>query len=196
MHEKANSASLAEASAVFRPAIDEAAHAVGRYHVECRGPDGELKWVDDIENVVCTEGKNVMLDAALAGSSYTVVGPFMGLISSVSYTAVAATDVGTQINGTNGWKEAGGTNAPTYTSPRPTVAWSAASAGAKAPTGAISFAITGTGTVKGCFLLFGTGAVSTLDDAHGKIWSVGVFSNGDKVVGNGDTIAATYSTSL
>ena len=168
----------------------------GRWEVACLGPDGVEKWRDVVENVVCTEGKNVMLDAALAGSSYTVTGPFVGLVSSVSYTAVAAGDVGTQINGTNGWKEAGGGNAPTYSGNRPTAAWSAASAGAKAFSGASVFNITGTGTVKGMFLVYGTGATHTIDDAHGSLWSAGLFSQGDKVVGNGDTLNASYSTSL
>ena len=72
--------------------IGEQAEAHGRYEVECIGADGKLKWRDTIENVVATVGKNLALDTFLAGSAYTVVGPFMGLISSVSYTAVAAGD--------------------------------------------------------------------------------------------------------
>ncbi|MDB5612037.1 MAG: hypothetical protein JWP25_8937 [Bradyrhizobium sp.] len=176
--------------------LHECAHARGHYLVECFDKKGNLKWVDTIENTVCTEGKNVMEDAALAGSSYTVTGPYMGLISSVSYTAVAATDVGTQINGTNGWKEAGGANSPTYSGNRKTAAWSAASAGAKALSAALSFAITGSGTIKGCFLVFFTNAVNTKDDAHGSLWSAGVFTGGDKVVANTDTVNVSYSTSL
>jgi hypothetical protein len=154
------------------------------------------KWDEPIDNVVCTEGKNLALDSFLAGAAYTVVGPFVGLVSSVSYTAVAAGDTGAQINGTNGWKEAGGANAPTYTGNRKTAAWSAAAAGSKALSTALSFAISGTGTLKGAFVLFGTGAVNTKDDAHGTLWSAGLFGTGDRAVLSGDTINVSYSTSL
>jgi hypothetical protein len=92
MHqETANAAAIADATVVRGATNHEQAEAHGVYTVECIGPDGEVKWRDTIENVVCTEGKNVALDAALAGSAYTVVGPYMGLISSTSYTATRLT---------------------------------------------------------------------------------------------------------
>ena len=134
-----------------------------------------------------------MLDMALAGTGYTVVGPYMGLISSVSYTAVAAGDTMTSHAG---WLEAGGTNAPTYTGNRKTAVWSAATAGGKALSAALSYAITGTGTVKGAFMVFGTGAVATKDDTNGVLWSAGTFTTGDKATVNGDTLNVSFSTSL
>jgi hypothetical protein len=172
--------------------------ARGVYTAECIGPDGKVKWTDTIDNTVMTEGKNVAFDTFLAGSSYTVTGPYMGLISAVSYSAIAATDVGTQINGTNGWKEAGGTNTPGYTGNRKTCAWSSASAGAKALSAALSFAISSGSNVvvKGCFIVFFTNAVNTKDDAHGTLWSAGLFSGGDKTVSNGDTLNVSYTTSM
>src|SRR5512139_2831151 len=133
----------------------------GRYEVECVGPDGKVKWHDVIENTVVTVGKNLALDTFLAGSGYTVTGPYMGLISSVSYSAIAAGDT---MASHSGWTEAGNANAPTYTAPRKTCAWSAASGGSKALSSALSYAITGTGTIKGAFLVFGTGALSTIDN--------------------------------
>ena len=158
----------------------------------------KLLWADAIENTVLTEGKNLALDTFLAGSSYTVTGPFMGLISSVSYSAIAAGDTAAQINGSNGWKEAGSaSNFPLYTTPRKTAAWSAASGGSKALSAALSFAIITTGgTIKGCFLIFGTGAVSTIADTNGKLYSAGLFTGGDKVVGVGDTVNVSYTASL
>jgi hypothetical protein len=165
----------------------------GRYEIECLGPDGALKWRDVIENVVCTVGKNIALDAYLAGAAYTVTGPFMGLISSTSFSAVAAGDTMTSHAG---WLEAGNANTPTYTAPRKTCAWSVASAGSKALSAALSFAITGTGTIKGCFLVYGTGAVSTIDNTAGTLYSAGLFTGGDKTVGNGDTVNVSYTASL
>lgn len=153
----------------------------------------QMVWSDLFPNVVCTVGKNVMLDAALAGSAYTVVGPYMGLISSTSYSAVA---VGDTMASHAGWLEAGATNAPTYTAPRKTCAWSAASGGSKALSASLSFSMTGTGTVKGCFIVYGTGALSTIDNTAGTLYSAGLFTGGDQPVVNGNTLAVSYSTSL
>lgn len=169
----------------------------GVYNVQCFDVSGNLKWEDTIKNAVMTEGKNLALDTILAGSGYTVVGPFMGLISSVSYTAVAATDTAAQINGTNGWKEAGSaSNFPLYTTPRKTCVFSAAAAGSKALSAALSFPIITTGgTVKGCFIIYGTGAVSTIADVNGKLLSAGLFSGGDKIVSVGDTLQVSWTLS-
>lgn len=164
----------------------------GRYDMECRGPDGALKWAETIDNIVCTLGKNVALDAFLAGAAYTVTGPFMGLISSTSFTAVSASDT---MASHSGWLEAGATNAPTYTSPRKTCAWAAASGGSKALSAALSFAITGTGTVQGAFLTYSTGAVSTIDSTTGTLLSAGVFTGGAKAVSSGDTVNVSYTMS-
>ena len=137
-------------------------------------PDGKLKWRDTIENVVATVGKNLALDTFLAGAAYTVTGPYMGLISSTSYSAVAAGDT---MASHAGWLEAGGANAPTYTGNRKTAVWSAAASGSKALSAALSFAITGTGTVKGAFLCYGSGALNTKDNTAGTLWSAGTFTH-------------------
>ena len=191
--ERANAHECTDASIVRGSGVGEHAEAHGRYELECIGADGKLKWRETIDNVVATVGKNLMLDAALAGAAYTVVGPYMGLISSTSYTAVAAGDT---MASHSGWLEAGGANAPAYTGNRKTAVWSAATAGGKALSAALSYAITSTGTVKGAFLNFGTGAVATKDDTGGVLWSAGTFSTGDKAVVNGDTLNVNYSTSL
>jgi hypothetical protein len=182
-----------DASVIRGFGIAEGAEAHGRYEVECVGADGKLKWRDTIENVVCTVGKNLALDTFLAGSIYTVTGPFMGLISSVSYSAVSTSDT---MASHAGWLEAGGTNAPTYSGNRKTAIWLAAVSGSKALSAPLSFAITGSGTVKGAFLCYGSGVVNTKDNTAGTLWSAGIFTTGDKVVVNGDTLNANFSTSL
>jgi hypothetical protein len=156
----------------------------------------EVAWTDQAVNTVCTVGKNLALDTFLAGSAYTVVGPFLGLISSASYSATAAADT---MASHSGWLEAGTTNAPQWTTPasgaRATTnaGWSSASAGSKALSAAKSFSISTTGTVKGAFLVYGTGAVATAMDTNGTLMSAGVFSGGDKAVANLDTLNVSYS---
>jgi hypothetical protein len=191
--ERAQARDCNDASVIRGSGLDECADAHGRYEVECIGADGKLKWCDVIENTVATVGKNLALDSFLAGSAYTVVGPYMGLISSTSYSAVSAGDT---MASHAGWLEAGGTNAPTYSGNRKTAAWSSATAGAKALAAALSFAITSTGTVKGAFLCYGSGALNTKDNTAGVLWSAGTFTTGDKGVVNGDTLNCNYSTSL
>lgn len=186
-------AALLGAAMTIHSQVGEAMPIKGKFTVECIGSDGAVKWRDEIENTVVTVGKNLMLDTALAGSAYTVTGPFMGLISSVSFSAISAADT---MASHAGWTEAGVTNAPTYTTPRKTCAWSAASAGAKALSAALSFAITGTGTLKGGFIVYGSGAVSTIDNTSGTLFSAGLFTGGDRAVSNGDTVNVSYSVSL
>lgn len=191
--EKANAHDNQGASITRKSLMDESAQAHGHYEVKCFDANGNLKWEDVIENVVTTVGKNLALDSFLAGSSYTVTGPFMGLISSTSYSAVAAADT---MASHAGWLEAGVANTPTYSGGRKTAVWSAASAGSKALSSALVFSITGSGTVKGCFLVYGSGAVSTVDNTSGTLYSAGLFTAGDKVVANTDSLSVTYTASL
>lgn len=152
----------------------------------------EEKWSDEFDNVVTTVGKNLALDAFLAGSAYTVVGPYIGLINGSASSAVAADTMASHA----AWLEVGGANAPTYTGARKTASWSAAASGSKSLATAASFAITGNGTIGGCFLVLGTGAVATIDSTAGTLYSAGAFTGGSKTVSNGDTLNVTYTASL
>lgn len=177
----------------------ERAEALGRYRMECVGPDGIVKWSEEFDNVVTTVGKNLALDTFLAGSAYTVTGPYLGLISSVGWSAVAAGDT---MSSHAGWNEAGnGANYPNWSTPasnaRGSVSWSAASSGSKALSSNVSFTIaTNGGTVKGAFLVYGSGAVATNASTAGTLLSAGAFSGGDKVVSVGDTLNVSWSLSL
>jgi len=192
--EKAHADANAGAMLTRRGDLRERAQAHGLFTVECRDKDGQLKRRDTIENVVTTLGKNLALDTFLAGAGYTVVGPFMGLICAVDYTT--GPDAADTMASHGGWKEGGTTNLPTYTAPRKTCAWNAAGSGSKALSAALSFAITGTGTVKGAFLVYGSGAVSTIDNTAGTLLSAGLFTGGDKAVVNTDTLNVSYSLAL
>lgn len=177
------------ASVVKSSSAADALTAKGRYIAICYDADGNEKWSDTFDNLVTTVGKNSLLDTYLAGSAYTAAF-YLGLISSVTYTAIAATDTAASHTG---WVEAGGTTAPAYSqSARGTAAWSAASAGSKALSAALSFSITSAGTLKGSFL----STIATKDTATGTLFSAGLFSGGDKVVASGDTISVSYTLSV
>jgi len=92
-----------------------------------------------------------------------------------------------------GWLEVGLANAPAYSGNRPTPSFSSAAASSKATSSAVSFSMTSTGTVAGCFINIGGSA--TKDSTTGTLFSAGDFSSSKAVV-NGDTIAVTYTLTL
>lgn len=157
----------------------------GYYHAVCYGADGQVKWEAPIENLVTTVGQNLTLDTILGNSAAGAV--VMGLKG--TGTAVAADTQASHAS----WNEVGGTNAPAYSGNRPTPSFSAAAAGSKTTSSAVSFSITSTGTVAGCFINIGGSA--TKDSTTGTLFSAGDFSSSKSVV-NGDTIAVSYTLTL
>jgi hypothetical protein len=168
----------------------------GHYHVECRDKDGNLKWEESFPNLVNAVGKQLMLDTLLKGSSYSVTGPFLGLISGASPTFAAADTMSSH----GGWTEF--TN---YTvggsAVRGTAVFGSASSSGLTPANvttsaasAITYTITGAGgTVGGCFLCTGSGASATQGNTSGTLYSAGAFATA-KVTTVGDTVSVTYST--
>ena len=168
----------------------------GVYHVVCHDADGNIKWQDEFPNLVNAVGKELMLDTLLSGTSYTTVGPFLGLISGATPTFAAADTMSSH----GGWTEfanytVGGSAV------RGTASFSAAASTGTTPTNvttktasAITYTITGGGgTVGGCFLVTGTGASSTQGNTSGTMYSAGAFSTA-KITTAGDTVSVTYST--
>jgi hypothetical protein len=194
MNDKLNAVDGATMSISSSSGLGEQAHAEGVYTFKCfEYEDGPLVWEDTFHNVVATVGKNLMLQTALTGSAYNVTGPYMGLISSVSYTT--GPNAGDTMAAHGGWTEAGSTNAPTFAS-RGTPAFGTATAGAISLSTATSFTMTGAGTLKGAFIVYGTGAVTTLMSTAGTLLSAGVFTGGDQPVSSGNVVQVSYSLSL
>jgi len=193
MKDQLNAVESANMSIANIAGMGESAQAEGVYTFRCfEYENGPLLWEQTIDNVVCTVGKNLMLQTALTGSAYTVVGPYMGLISSVSYTAVSAADT---MASHSGWTEAGSTNAPTF-SARIAPSFGTATAGAISTSSAVSFTMTGAGTLVGAFITYGTGAVTTLMSTAGTLLSAGAFTGGNQPVNSGNVVQVTYSLSL
>jgi hypothetical protein len=157
----------------------------GHYVAECFDKDGNLKWRDEIHNIVPDAGKRLLLDTILGNSAAGVVR--MGLKGAGS-TAAADTQASH-----GGWSEVGLANAPAYSGSRPTPSFSAASGTSKTTSAAVSFTFTSGGTVAGCFINIGGSA--TIDNTTGTLFSVGDFSGGSKTVANTDVLNVTYTLS-
>ena len=194
MKDKLNAVESANAFISSLAGMGESCQAEGVYTFQCfEYEGGPLLWEDTVHNVVATVGKNLMLQTALTGSAYTVVGPYMGLISSVSYTTGPA--AGDTMASHSGWTEAGTTNAPTF-SARIAPSFGTASAGTISTSSAVSFTMTSTGTLKGAFIVYGTGAVTTILSTAGTLLSAGLFTGGDQPVNTGNVVQVSYSLSL
>jgi hypothetical protein len=169
----------------------------GFYEVKCHDKDGNLKWEESFPNLVNAVGKELMLDTLLKGSSYSVTGPFLGLISGASPTFGTGSDTQTS--------HAGWTEFTNYTvggsAVRGTAVFASATSTGSTPSNvttsaaaAITYTITGAGgTVGGCFLVTGTGASSAQSNTGGVLYSAGAFTTA-KITTAGDTVAVTYST--
>lgn len=157
------------------------------YEFECYDAEGNLRWKDEFDNLVTTQGKTDIIDKYFKGSAYTAAW-YVGLVSSVSYSAIAAGDTAAQINGTNGWKEANtgaGANTPTFSqSNRPALTLGTVSAGSVDNSASKAvFSMTGNGTVKGAFVA----STNTLGGTTGVLYSAGTFT-ADRTVLSGDTL--------
>lgn len=187
MQEKLNAADAVGASLCAANGLVEHMPAPHfHYRMECRDKKGNLKWVEDFDNLVTTVGKNDLLDKYFAGSAYTAAW-YIGLVDNASWTAFAAGDT---MSSHAGWIE----NTAYSQGARPTLSFSAASAGSKAASAAaftISGASGGTDDIKGAFIT----TVSTKGGTTGILYSAGAFS-AVRTVNDGDTLNVTPTLSV
>lgn len=151
-----------------------------RYVFECRDALGRLKWREEVDNLVTTEGMNDMLTDYYKGSAYTAA-HYLGLAG--SGTKAAADTMASHA----GWSEVTGYAAAT----RPAITWGTASAGSLAATGATAFSINATVTVAGAFIA----TDSTKGGTTGTLVGVTDFA-APRSMANGDTLNVTPTASL
>jgi hypothetical protein len=164
----------------------------GFFHAECFGPDGELKWQDDMKNIVPDAALTAFLDILYRAQTPATT-LYMGLVDNSGFTAFAAGDTMAS-SGHTGWTEVTpGTGYTTTGSNRLT--WTPVAAAAKSISNTVTtnFPILGTFTIKGAFLTnlqSGTGA-----SPANYIAAEAAFSGGTQAVNNGDTLKVTYTVS-
>jgi hypothetical protein len=167
----------------------EAAKASGKYHVECRDKDGNLKWTAESKNLVVNAGLAYMAGTALT-SVTQITSWYLGLYGAAASNAPAA---GNTMDSHSSWTEitpySNATRVAatfvTATTANPSVVTNVASPAV--------FNINDTATVGGAFLTSGSAKSGTT----GTLFSAADFgSPGDRSVVNGDTLSVTYTFSL
>lgn len=158
----------------------------------------EEKWRDEALNVVATEGRTAILQAALKGSSFTSVN-YLGLIESTGYSSTAAGNLAANITAagggspTNGWNEA----PSSVVASRGTPSFSNAAAGSITLSTPVSFSVLGLRTFKGFFVVMksaaGVSPSATVGSTSGALGSIALFTGGDKTADNGDTLNVGYT---
>ncbi len=164
----------------------------GQFDVTCVRPDGSTRWQKLFPNGVTNQGLDRILNTMFDGTTQIGAGAWeLGLISSVSFTALAAADTHASHGG---WTEAAATNVPDYDeAARP--AWNPAVSSAQSSSNSttVDFTINETGTVKGIFLSSVATKDSTSGGADDVLWATGLFPGGDQAVVSGDVLKITYT---
>ena len=152
-----------------------------RYSVECVGPDGQVKWVEEFDNIVVTAGKNKLLDATIKTGLTTPLW-YVGLKD--TGTVVAADTMASH----GGWTEDSNysnANRPAYT-PGSISAGSVDNSASKAV-----FNINGSTTIYGCFLADN----NTVGGSTGTLYGAGDFGTPRAVI-SGDTLNVTVTLTI
>lgn len=192
---------LVKGSAQPFPGAHDLINARGRFTVE-HVRNGEVLRTESFPNGITNEGKNALLNVMFHGQT-AITAWYLGLIDNTGYTALASADIYDNINQAgNGWDEfTSYTDAANASSAvtRPAWAEDAASGQSITNSSVAVFDITGTGTVKGVFLVGGGPAPSTKGDhdasTSSKLWATALFGSGDVAVLNGDQLKVTYTVS-
>ncbi len=149
------------------------------YKVECFDQDGRLKWVEEVDNLVVTEGLNDSLDKHLKGSAYTAAW-YVGL-TTASDTFAAADTMASHA----GWAESSSYSNAT----RPALTLGTVSAGSVDNSASKAvFNINATATIGGAFVVNN----STKGGSTGTLYGGAAFS-ADRSVVNGDTLNVTVT---
>jgi len=187
-NENAKSTDSVSAGLVAKTGFTESAKGGGVFHVQCFDKDGNLKWEDQMHNLVVNEGLQDMNTQYFKGSAYTAAF-YLGLVTGPGASTTYA--AGDTLSSHAGWTEftnySGSRKAVTFGTPTtadPSVVDNSASPS--------SFSITSSGgVVAGAFLC------SVATGTSGVLFSASDFqSPGDRTVVSGDTLTVTYTFSL
>ena len=146
------------------------------FRIECRDRSGRLKWVEDVKNLVTTEGGNDLIDKYFKGSAYTAAWYLM-------LAGVGTKAIGDTLASHAAWAEV-----TPYAGTRPAITFGTTSAKSNTAT-VVAYTINATATVAGAAI------VSVNTGTAGKLYSVSDFAAARSVV-SGDTLNVTPTVSV
>ena len=150
------------------------------YLIECFDSAGNIKWVEEIYNLITNEGLDDVLTQYLTGSTYTA-SFFVGLTDGTPTVAAADT-----MASHAGWTEIVAYDEATREAlTLGTVSGQSVNNSASKA----SYSVNGTATVGGAFITTN----STKSGSTGTLYGVGAFTGGDKGVDSGDTLNVTVT---
>jgi len=170
--------------------VDNRVGAGGVYTVDCYDAQGNLKWSEEMHNLVVNVGLKDMNDKYFTGSAYTAAW-YLGLVTGPGASNTYA--AGDTMASHAGWTEDSGYSQAA----RVTATFGAATtADPSIITNALSvavFSINATTTIAGAFLT----SDDTKGGTAGVLFSVANFAApGDRAVVSGDTLNVSYTFSL
>lgn len=163
--------------------------ATGVYHIVCTGPDGEIKWKDEVPNLVVNQGLQLMAATTLTAGTQ-IVSWYIGLYgSSATNTPAASNTMASHSSWTESTPYSNATRPQcvfaTPTTANPSVATNSASPAV--------FSINATATIGGAFLV----SNNTKGGSSGTLFSAAAFTSpGDRAVASGDIVNITYTLSV
>ena len=164
------------------------AGAAGVYHIECIGPDGQVKWTAECPNLVVNQGLQDMNAKYFTGTTYSATW-YIGLYGSASTNNPVAGDTAASHSFTEVTPYSNATR-PACTFGTPTTANPSVATNSASPA---SYTINATSTVGGAFLI----SNSTKGGSTGVLFSASDFTSpGDRSVASGDTLNVSYTFSL
>jgi len=163
--------------------MDQKMNVKGRFVVEHRDCDGELKGIYEFPNGIVDEGIEHLLDVGFHGSSATATW-YVGLVNNSGFSAFADADT---LSSHAGWSEF-----TSYTEAN-RVEWQEDAAASRAISNSttVDFSINASGNLKGIFV--SSNNVKSTGNT-GVLWSTAAFSS-VVATANGDTLKITYTIS-
>jgi hypothetical protein len=177
MRENAQGQDRFAAGAGFAPGLAEAVPPPRcTFLIECRGPDGALKWLEEVANLVTTVGRNHLLDVVFDAATQVTTW-YLGLKGAGTVAA------GDTLASHGGWSEV-----TPYSGNRPSLTWGTSSAGSLSAS-QVAITINAGATVAGAFIC----SVNT--GTSGVLYNAADFA-ASRTVADGDTLNVTPTLSI